>query len=123
MTDKKALGIKRMQEILGPQAPELVEMFSAISEDFSKYVVELAYGDFYAREGLSDKMREVAIVSTLIGQGNTGLPLKAHLRGMLNVGHTKKEIIELLLFLIPCAGFPYIVDAMLTAQSVFEEAL
>ena len=120
MTDKKALGIKRMQEILGPQAPALVEKFEAISEDFSKYIVELAYADFYTREGISDKMRETAVVAALIGQGNTGLPLKAHLQGMLNVGHTKGEIIELLLFLIPCVGFPYIVEAMLTAQSVFD---
>ena len=98
-----------------------MDTFSAISKDFSKYVVELAYGDFYAREGIFDKMREVAIVSSLIAQGNTGVPLKAHLRGMLNVGYTKKEIIELLLFLIPCVGFPHIVDSMLTAQSVFDE--
>ncbi|GAB4283678.1 MAG: carboxymuconolactone decarboxylase family protein [Opitutales bacterium] len=119
--NKEEIGLKRIQEILGPEAHKLIERFSSISEDFSKYIVELAYGDFYARDGLSDKTREVAAISTLISQGNTGLPLKAHIRGMLNVGHTQREVIELLLFLIPYIGFPHIVDAFMTAETVFNE--
>lgn len=119
--DKKEIGLKRMQEILGSGAEKIVENFESISPDFAKYVVELAYGDFYARPGITDKHREIAIVSCLIGQGNTGFPLKSHLKGMLNVGHTKEDIIELLIFLIPCTGFPNIVGAIATAQELFDE--
>ena len=53
---------------------------------------------------------ELAAVACLIGQGNTGLPLKVHLNGMLNVGWKKEEIIETLIFLTGYVGFPSCVD-------------
>ena len=55
-----------------------------------------------------------------MGQGNTGLPLKAHIQGMLNVGWTKQEIIEVIIFLIGYSGFPKAVDAIKTAKEVFD---
>jgi 4-carboxymuconolactone decarboxylase len=117
--NKKELGLQRFKEILGAHSTGTIEKLSNISEDFGNYILEIAYGEFYSRSGITDKTREVAIVSCLIGQGNTGLPLKTHLNGMMNVGHSKNEIIELLMFLIPCVGFPKIVEAMITADDLF----
>jgi 4-carboxymuconolactone decarboxylase len=114
-------GKQRIHEILGVDADKIIENFSKISPDFAHYIVEFAYGNLYARPGLEDKMREVAAVSCLIGQGNQGLALKTHLSGMLNVGWTKQEVVELLLFLIGYCGFPKIVDAMLVAKELFEK--
>ena len=96
-------------------------MFEKISPDFANYVLEFAYGDLYCRNGFSDKYREIAAVSCLIGQGNTGLPLKAHLNGMLNVGWTKNEIIELIIFLVAYSGFPACVDAIKTFMEIVEK--
>lgn len=58
-------------------------------------------------------------MANLIGQGNTGLPLKAHINGMLNVGWAKEEIIELIIFLTGYSGFPSAVEAIKLAQEVF----
>ncbi|WP_025385138.1 hypothetical protein [Legionella oakridgensis] len=57
----------------------------------------------------------------MIGQNNTSLPLKAHLKGMFNVGWKKEEIIELIIFLIGYAGFPSCVGAITTLKQVIEE--
>lgn len=119
--DKQERGKIRIKEILGPTSDQVIEKLSAISKDFANYVVEFAYGDIYSRPGLTDKVREVAAVACLIGQGNTGMPLKSHLRGLLNVGHTKHEVLELLIYLTPYIGFPAIVDAMITADGLFKE--
>lgn len=118
---KYEIGKKRILEILGPSAENTLEMLSEVSKDFTNYIIEVGYADFYNRKDFSDKNREIAAVACLIGQGNTGLPLKAHIKAMLNVGHSKKDIIELLIFLIPYVGFPAIVDAMVIAKSIFEE--
>jgi 4-carboxymuconolactone decarboxylase len=117
---KYEVGLKRIQEILGTKAIDLVENFKKISPDFANYIVEFAYGDLYDRKGITDKSRELAAVANLVGQGNTGLPLKAHISGMLNVGWTKEEIIELIIFLIGYSGFPTAVEAIKIAQEVFE---
>lgn len=120
MKTKMEIGQKRIKEILGVDAESLIENFSKVSPDFANYVVEFAYGDLYARPGLNDKVKEIAAVSCLIGQGNNSVALKTHLKAMLNVGWTQQEIVELLLFLIVYCGFPKIVDALFLAKEVFE---
>ena len=120
---KHELGLERIQEILGSNALGLLENFKAISPDFANYIIEFGYGDLYARKGFDDKSRELAAVSNLIGQGNTGLPLKAHINGMLNVGWTRPEIIEMLIFLIGYSGFPNAVEAIKTAKEVFDSRI
>lgn len=119
--NKQEIGKQRIKEIIGDRAEGLINMFEEISPDFAKYIVEFGYGDIYARPDFSDKYRELAAVACLIGQGNTGLPLKAHINGMLNVGWQKPEIIELFIFLIGYVGFPACVDAMMTLKHVLEE--
>jgi 4-carboxymuconolactone decarboxylase len=117
---KYELGIKRIQEILGENSLGILESLKKSSPDFVNYIVEFGYGDLYTRKGFSDKSRELALVSNLVGQGNFGLPLKAHIGGMLNVGWTKEEVIELIIFLAGSSGFPSAVEALKVAQEVFD---
>lgn len=123
MLNKYEIGLKRLNEVLGVNANDIVKKFEEISPDFANYVVEFAYGELYERKGIVDKTREVAAVACLIGQGNTGFPLRAHIKGMLNVGWSKNEIIEVLLFLVGYVGFPSIVDSLNIAKDVFEKEL
>jgi 4-carboxymuconolactone decarboxylase len=119
--NKHDLGIKRLKEIIGQDADAIIEKFSSVAPDFARYVIEFGYGDLYMRPGLSDKNRELAAVACLIGQGNAGLPLKAHIGGMLNVGWQKEEIAELITFLVGFSGFPACVDALGILKKVLEE--
>lgn len=119
--NKRELGKQRIKQIIGDKSEGLLKMFEEISPDFANYIVDFGYGELYTRQGFSDKNRELAAVACLIGQGNTGLPLKAHLNGMINVGWTKDEIIELLIFLIGYAGFPSCVGAITTFKQVIDE--
>lgn len=114
-------GLKRIQEILGDKGAKIIDSFRAISPDFTDYIVHFVYGELYTRQGLSDKNREMAAVASLISQGKTGLPLRGHINGMLNVGWTKKEIVELIIFLIPFVGFPSTAEAMKVMHEVFSE--
>lgn len=119
--NKREIGKKRFSEIIGKKSTEIIKNFEAISPDFAHYILDFGYGDLYARQGFSDKFRELAAVACLIGQGNTGLPLKAHLMGMLNVGWTKEEVIELLMFLVGYVGFPSCVEAITLFKQTLEE--
>lgn len=119
MSNKYETGLKRIQEVLGDKAPAIIKSFEKISPDFANYIVEFGYGDLYTRSGLSDKSRELAAVASLMGQGNTGTAIKVHLQGMLNVGWSKQEILELIIFLTGYCGFPTTVDAIKIADEVF----
>lgn len=118
MMDRKAIGQQRLREILGENTESIIEGFKKISPDFASYIVEFGYGDLYARKGFDDKSRELAAVACLIGQGVTGMPLKAHLQGMLNVGWAKEEILELLILLIGFRGFPFCIAALQTLEEI-----
>ena len=116
----KQKGLERVRDILGERGKLTIERLRKMSPDFAGYIVNHAYADLYARNGLSDKDRELIAVSSLITQGNTGLPLKSHIQGMLNVGWEKSEIIELIIFISAYVGFPSAVDALITAQELFD---
>ena len=119
--EKIEIGKQRIKEVLGGDADAIIESFAKVSPDFADYVVGYGYGDIYARKGISDKHREMAAVACLIGQGNTGLPLRTHMKGMLNVGWTKEEIAEVLILLTGYAGFPSCVEALGTLKEVLNE--
>lgn len=119
--NKREIGKQRIKEIIGEKSEGIIKMFEAISPDFANYVLEFGFGDLYSRKGFSDKHRELVAVACLIGQGNTGLPLKTHLGAMLNVGWTKEEIIELLIFLVGYVGFPSCVEAISAFKEIIEE--
>lgn len=112
----KGKGFERFKEVVGE---EVLPALQAASPDFAKLVVDFVYGDLFLREGINDKTREVAIVACLVGQGNTGAPLKTHLKGMLNVGWTPAEIIEVLILLSAFRGFPSALESL----SIFSEVI
>lgn len=114
-------GRQRFREVMGEEALEDLKRLETLSPDFAKYIVEFGYGDLFCREGLTDKIREVAIIGCLIGQGNTGLPLRNHIRGMLNVGWTVHDIIEVFILLVGYKGFPSVVEAMGILVTILNE--
>ena len=118
--DKYQIGLERMRELLGERADDVVAKLTEIAPDFSKYVVEFAYGDIGARKTLDDKTREVIIVSSLITQGVSGSPLRSHLIAMRNVGWSKAEIIEVFILLIVYVGFPKVVTCIALLSEILK---
>lgn len=118
--DKYTLGRQRIDEVLG-NVDAIFDPIQKFSPEFAKYIVEVGYGDFYARKGIDDKMREAMAVACLIGQGITGAPLKVHLGAMLRAGWKKEEIVEMLIFLVAFIGFPMTGTALGLLREAIEE--
>lgn len=113
-------GQKKFDSVIGPKE-DIMASFRKISPDFADYCLGFIYGDLFLRKGINDKTRFLAIIGSLIGQGNTGFQLRRYIRGAMNVGWTKKEIIEIIIILSAYAGFPSTVAALYTAEEVFAE--
>ncbi len=118
---KLKIGKQKLQDIMGTSTEEIMESFQKISPDFAHYVQEHVWGDIYARPGLTDKTRLAAVVGTLLGQGNVGIPLRRYIHAMLTTGWSKKEILELIIFLTVYAGYPITVDAIYVVEEVYKE--
>ena len=86
-----------------------------------RYIVEFAFGDIYARPALSLRDRELATIVSLCTQGAADPQLRVHIRGALNVGLTRSEVIEAFIQCIPYTGFPRVLNAINVAREVFGE--
>lgn len=82
------------------------------SRHISRWISENCYGDYYTREGLSLKDRELITFTILLSSGCTENQLKRHLQGNLNLNRSRKELIEAASECIPFIGYPKVLKAI-----------
>ncbi len=103
---------------------EYVETQLKNADDFNRpmqeLVTEYCWGAVWGREGLPLKQRSMlnlAMISIL----NRPHELKAHIKGALTNGVSKKEICEVFLQVAIYAGVPCAVDSFRIAREVFAQ--
>ena len=114
-------GLGNMRAIFGQGIESALEALAATSPDLVRCLIEFPFGDIYARPGLDLKTREMLTVAALTVLGYPQAELKEHIRGALNVGCSRDEILEIILQMAVYAGFPATLEAIKTAASVFGE--
>ena len=100
-------------------ADHLLEAYGAIAPDFTRHLVEFAFGEIYGREG-DLRQRELVAIASLATMGGCDAQLETHVRGALRVGLGKDEIVEAVMTLIPYIGFPKALNAMRVVKRVVE---
>jgi 4-carboxymuconolactone decarboxylase len=114
-------GLGSMRAIFGPEIDSALQGLAATSPDLARCLVEFPFGDIYPRPGLDVKTREMLTVAALTVLGYPQPELREHIRGALNVGCTRDEILEIILQMAAYAGFPSALEAVKTAAAVFGE--
>ena len=123
--DRYQQGLDKLMELTIPDSDnptghmDIGEGFKDIAPDLSKFVVEFAFGDIYARPGLDNKQKVLTTISALVAQGTPQIEM--HVKTGLTVGLTPAEIVGCIMHLIPYTGFPRALNALKAAQKVFEE--
>jgi 4-carboxymuconolactone decarboxylase len=121
LEDRYNRGLKNLEKIHPEASKALMENLKDIAPDLGRFVVEFPYGDVYDRPGLDLKSREIATVAALTALGDTKPELKDHIKGALNVGCSKEEIIEVIIQMAVYAGFPRAINGINAAKEAFEE--
>ncbi|NWK79742.1 carboxymuconolactone decarboxylase family protein [Aquitalea sp. LB_tupeE] len=91
-----------------------------LSMPLQQLVTEYCWGTVWAREGLPRKTRSLINLG-MIAALNRPHELKLHVRGALNNGCSKEEVVEAILQIAIYCGVPAAVDAMRIAREVFAE--
>lgn len=114
-------GLKVRREVLGA---EYVDASIAQADDFSRplqeLVTEYCWGAVWTRPGLSRKTRSLINLAMLTAL-NRPHEVELHLRGALNNGCTKEEIMEVLLQTAIYCGVPAAIDSFRLARKIFSE--
>lgn len=85
------------------------------------YLSAFCFGDFYTREGLDLKTRELLTLCILSALGGAENQVKAHVRGNLNVGNDKDTMITALTHCLPYMGFPRALNALSCVNEIIPE--
>lgn len=88
-----------------------------LAPDFFPLVQQFAFGMFWSRDALAVKQRSLVTVSQLAALGKLE-EVRGHLRGALNAGWTKEELVEVLMQTAVYAGVPAAVNALNAAAEV-----
>ncbi|MFK7752000.1 MAG: carboxymuconolactone decarboxylase family protein [Sedimentitalea sp.] len=112
---------KALAEQVNPGMEDvLAGRYDALVPGMSRTVVDVAYGQFYAREGLDEKTRLLATVAALTALGAQTLPqLKVNIASARKVGASQREIGEVIFQMALYGGFPAMINGLNAAQEVF----
>lgn len=120
-------GMALRREVLGDEYVDRVfELKDEFSEAVQDYVTTHAWGAVWARRGddgelaLPKKTRSIMNLSMLAAI-NRPHELEIHLRGAINNGVTKKEMLEIFLHVATYAGAPAMIDGIRIARRVWAE--
>ncbi|HKU66537.1 MAG TPA: carboxymuconolactone decarboxylase family protein [Candidatus Baltobacteraceae bacterium] len=121
MSDRYERGEELLRKIDGDKvADNLIARYESLAPDFTRYLVEFAFGEIYAREG-DLKHREIVAIASLATMGGCDAQLETHVHGAFNVGLTEREIVETVMTLIPYIGFPKALNAMSVVKRVVDK--
>ncbi len=114
-------GLRIRREVLGA---EYVDKSIAMSDDFNRPLQELVtqycWGAVWSRPGLNRKTRSLINLAMLTAL-NRPHEVKLHLKGALNNGCSREEIMEVLLQTAIYCGVPAAIDSFRLAREVFNE--
>jgi len=121
LEDRYIKGLKNLEKIHPKTSEALIKNLENIAPDLGRFIVEFPYGDIYERPYLDLKSREIATIAALTAIGDTKPELKDHIKGALNVGCSRQEIIEVIIQMAVYAGFPRAINGITIVKEVFDE--
>ena len=120
--ERYSAGLKIRSEVLGSAHVDAsLAKRNPFNQDFQDLITRYAWGETWARPGLSRKTRSLLTLAMLVAL-NRGEELQLHLRAAINNGVTQDEIKETLLQCAIYCGVPAANSAFRLAESVLAEA-
>ncbi|MBI4372047.1 MAG: carboxymuconolactone decarboxylase family protein [Elusimicrobia bacterium] len=98
---------------------EVFQQLEKLDPAFNDIVQQFAYGEIWARSGLSIRDKSLVTIAALIALGKEE-QTKIHIRGFLRSGGTVAELKSVLIHLVVYCGFPAAMNGFSALQIVLE---
>lgn len=114
-------GLKIRKEVVGEEyVAKALANADELTMPMQELVTKYCWGEIWGRDQLSRKTRSILNLGMLTAL-NRPHEVKTHIRGALNNGLTREEIIEVFLQATIYCGVPAGIDSVRIAQEVFAE--
>ena len=116
-------GIEYFLSKYEPSHIEIIEKLYEFSPALADVVVSFGLNDIWKNKtpSITDREKEIAVLSSLITSCTVHSEIKAHIQCLLNVGMSKTQIKELLVLLTLYIGVPKVIVASRLAEEAFQE--
>lgn len=88
------------------------------SKHFRAYLSANCFGDYYTREVLDVKERELITFISIISLGGCDSQARAHVNGNLTVGNTRQQLLDAITVALPYIGYPRTLNALAAIDAV-----
>jgi 4-carboxymuconolactone decarboxylase len=105
-------GLEIQKSIFGETIDKMYKESPANQLHIQKYLSANCFGDYYTRNGLDIKTRELLTFSMILSLGGCEPQLKGHVQGNLNVGNDKDVLLSTVTQLLPYIGYPRSLNAI-----------
>lgn len=114
-------GLKNRREVLGAEyVDNAIKSADEFTRPLQDLVTEYCWGAIWDRPGLDRRTRSIVNLG-MITALNRPAELKLHVRGALENGLTKNEIMEIFLQTAIYCGVPAAIESFRVAREVFKE--
>ena len=120
-TDRFKKGYEIQNPLYGDEIKEnFKNLPDNMGDDVARFLTEVCFGDYYTREGLELKTRELLTIAILTTTKNFDT-LKSHIKGNLKAGNSIETITASIIQIMPYIGFPDSFAALKTVQEIMKE--
>jgi len=106
-----------MNQLEAGAGDRVTARLAELDEGLSKLITDYAFADVVGRPGLDLKTREMLTVAALTAMGTAQEQLEFHMRGALNVGVSKEELLEIVIQMAVYAGVPACMNGITAYRS------
>ena len=114
-------GLEVQKSIFGDVIDKNYENSPKNQVHIQKFLSDNCFGDYYTRNGLDVKTRELITFSILISQGGCEPQVKGHIAGNVNVGNDKQMLLNTVTALLPYIGYPRSLNAISCINQVIPD--
>ena len=118
---RHARGLALQKEIFGDRIDKMYQAAPANQRHIQEFLSTNCFGDYWTRNGLDTRTRELLTFSMLAALGGAEPQLKGHIQGNLNVGNDKEKLIAVVTQLLPYIGYPRALSALSCVNEVIPE--
>lgn len=125
MEDRLKKGIQSQVDIFGDGMKDFYKSGPEESKHINRWLAANCFGDFYTRNGLDYKQRELMTFCYLYAQGGCEPQLTSHAAANMKLGNDKKFLISVISQCLPFIGYPRTLNALRcineAAKRLYEE--
>jgi 4-carboxymuconolactone decarboxylase len=113
-----AKGVAAQKAIFGEAIDKMRQQAPQDQLHIQDFLAANCFGDYYTRNGIDLKMRELLTFAMLISLGGCEPQVKGHVTGNLRVGNDRMRLIDVVTQLLPYIGYPRTLNALRAIDEV-----